>query len=279
MDFGNNDVETLNETQQPVDAVVADTEITEVTPQTEATDEQEFYVEAEGDQEKPNMSQEQSYAAWKKEKEKRKKKQELIDKQNQELEQLRNELQELRGAVIKKPTLADCDYDEEVFEQRLSEYHSKKPVKPVEKQESKNEAELSEAAEYHLYHKEQDITNHFKDYAEAKDQFLTSLSEASGLNEKQLTAILAETAQQGNIDIAKVIYAGAKVPSLISQLAKTRSQIELCDVMRKAEASIKQRKVQRIDSAPEPEIKTTGTPSSQKALEQYGNFVQVNSNG
>ena len=70
-----NIVDTQNEVTKPVDAVVANTEETS-SPQT-GDEDTELYVEAEGDQQtepKTNMSQEQAYAAFRKEKEKRQRK-------------------------------------------------------------------------------------------------------------------------------------------------------------------------------------------------------------
>ena len=126
MDSGNTH-ETQNEVVQPNDAVAADLELIEATPQAETIEPQEFYVDEEADQEqaKQGMSQAQSYAAFQKEKQKRKNKQLEIDegtRKQAEMQATINELQATVGKITKgePPTLESCDYDESQFQEKIN---------------------------------------------------------------------------------------------------------------------------------------------------------------
>ena len=89
------------------------------------------------------MSQEQAYAAFRKEKEKRQRKNEELQREKEEREKIQRELDELKTAVgsMKKgapPTLESCDYDEQLFAQKMKEYYA------PSQQEPKVNAEVSQ---------------------------------------------------------------------------------------------------------------------------------------
>ena len=168
MDSGT-DTLIKEEVAQPDEAVVADAEITEDKPQSEATEQEELYVdEDEGDQEKPTgMSQAQAYAAFQKEKRKRKDKQEQIDKDAIEKDSLRKELTDLKAQVgnITRGEMPDpYDFDnKEDHYKALKEWEgTAAPVatdttKPVEQQNTANDE-----AEFYLHQKEQRKTKQLK---------------------------------------------------------------------------------------------------------------------
>lgn len=268
MDSGIDMTDTEVEVNQPNEVVATDLEATETKPQVEATGETELYVDVEGDQDnQPNMSQEQAYAAWKKEKDKRKKKQELIDKQNEEIQALKSQLTELSGVVSKvskgpKPKLEDFDYDADAFEKALIEYHSgtqsKAPeVKVEESEKQKPNQQVNDAAEFHLYQNEQEIVKHFNDYDQAKEDVKETFS-AYGVNGDQAINMMARVAEQGNVNVAKVIYAAKKIPGMLTKLAQSNSEIQLYNLMKEAESKIKTREAKKIDTQPEPEINSSG---------------------
>ncbi len=283
MDSGNNIAETEAEVIQPSEAVAAELETTEATPQAEATEETELYVDVEDGQQTSNMSQEQAYAAWKKEKDKRKKKQELIDKQQQELQELRNQVSELSGAVSKvskgpRPTLEQYDYDEDKFYAAVEQYNSTAQTAPqasTNKEVAQPEQKplTNDAAEFHLYQSEQKLIEKFSDYPEAKEavkEAFTSL----GLEGDKAINIMANVAQQGGVDIAKVIMVANKVPGTVAKLAQSNSDIQLFNLMKEAESKIKVRASKKIDSIPNPDIKTNGpvdnsSAAYEKARQEY----------
>jgi len=286
MDSGNNMTEAEVQAIQPDEVVATDSEVTETKPQVEATEETELYVDVEGDHNQPNMSQEQAYAAWKKEKDKRKKKQEMIDKQAQEIEALKSQVSELSGAVSKvskgpKPTLEQFDYDEAKFEQALIDYHSgsQQPAQTTQvKEEKQKQAVNNDAAEFHLYHSEQEIVKHFSDYEEAKNDVKETF-DAYGVPGDQAINMMAQVAQQGGIDVAKVIYAAKKIPGMLTKLAQSNSEIQLYNLMKEAESKVKVREPKKIDSVPEPNINSSGPVDNASSQIQKLEEKWMNSTG
>lgn len=266
MDSGIDMTDTEVEVNQPSEVVATELETTEDKPQSEATGEAELYVDVEGDQNQPNMSQEQAYAAWKKEKDKRKKKQEMIDKQNQEIESLKSQITELSSVVGKvskgpKPTLEQFEYDEAKYEQALIDYHNggQKQVSAAPVVDEKPKKVLNnDAAEFHLYHSEQEITKHFSDYEEAKNDVKDTF-DAYGVPGDEAINMMARVAQQGGVDVAKVIYAAKKIPGMLTKLAQSNSEIQLYNLMKEAESKVKVREARKIDSVPEPNINSNGS--------------------
>ena len=161
-----NMAEMQNEVTQPVDVVVTDAEETS-SPQT-GDEEMELYIEAEGDQTetpKTNMSQEQAYAAFRKEKEKRQRKNEELEAAAKREKELLDRLANLEGTVggIAKgapPTLESCDYDEQLFAQKMQEYYAPKSEspKPVEQTNQAAQQHSNDEDDFYLYQKEQELS-------------------------------------------------------------------------------------------------------------------------
>ena len=150
MDSGIDTSEAQNEIVQPDDVVVTDSEATEATPQAEATEQEEFYVEEEADQEqaKTSMTKEQSYAAFRKEKEKRQRKNEQLKEEQEARNKLERELAELKATVGnitkgKPPTLEQFDFDEVQYQNAMKEYYATPEVKQAENQSSEPEKKVS----------------------------------------------------------------------------------------------------------------------------------------
>lgn len=267
MDSGNTP-ETQNEAAKPNDAVVADLEITEDKPQSEASEPQEFYVDEEADQEqaKHGMTQAQSYAAFQKEKEKRKKKQLEIDKGNDERAAMQATIDELQATVGKitkgaPPTLESCDYDEGQFSQKMQEYYSN-PGKPAQQEAAKPDAQnnvQNDEAEYNLYQQEQALTKDLPDYEDAKTSFMNTVKTKYGVTDPSVTvAMIADISKQTNVDAAKVIYAMNKIPSLIDELNSCSNPFAMAKVMEKAASKVKSRVKAPITTQPEPDVTNSG---------------------
>ncbi len=268
MDSGNTH-ETQNEVVQPNDAVAADLELIEATPQAETIEPQEFYVDEEADQEqaKQGMSQAQSYAAFQKEKQKRKNKQLEIDegtRKQAEMQATINELQATVGKITKgePPTLESCDYDESQFQEKTREYFSS-PGKQQAQEVAKPEAQKSvqdEEAEFNLYQQEQALTKDLPDYEDAKASFMNTVKTKYGAIDPNLTvAWIADISKQSGVDAAKAIFAMNKVPSLIDELNSCgKNQFAVAKVLEKAASKVKSRVKSPINTQPEPEINSTG---------------------
>ncbi len=88
------------------------------------------------------MTKEQSYAAFRKEKEKRQRKNDQLEAEKAEREKIQRELDELKATVgsIKKgspPTLEQFEYDENKYENAVKEYYSAPQAKPKLKHKRK----------------------------------------------------------------------------------------------------------------------------------------------
>tara|TARA_R110002049_G_scaffold74462_1_gene192023 strand:- start:2697 stop:3602 length:906 start_codon:yes stop_codon:yes gene_type:complete len=267
MDSGNTP-EAQNEAAQPNDAVVADLEITEATPQAEASEPQEFFVDEEADQQqaKNEMSQSQSYAAFQKEKEKRKKKQLEIEKGNIERAAMQATIDELQATVGKitkgaAPTLESCDYDESQYEQKMREYYSSSS-EPAGQEAAKAPVQntvQNDEAEYHLYQQEQALVKDLPGYEDAKASFVNTVKTKYGVKDPSATIVMiADIAKQSGIDAAKAIFAMNKVPSLIDELNSCRNPFAMAEVLKKAASKVKSRIKAPITTQPEPDITNSG---------------------
>ena len=275
MDSGNI-TEAQDEIIQPVDDVVSDAEATEVTPQTEATEETEFYVEVEGDQqEQPNnMSDAQTRAAWKEEKRKRKAKADALREQEILNQKLLDEMQELKSQVAKqskgpKPDPFDYDTTEE-FYAAYDAWQGKasNSVKPKVEDKPQNQGvSLSEDQEWHLHQSENKLKDSFKDYDQAKEDVKSKLTAAFNLpNDNQIMEQIAQFAHTYDADPAKVFYALNKMPSKIDSLvSNANNPAQIGRILRELDSKVKTRSKKAIDSKPEPVINGGGEVNNTSA--------------
>ena len=270
--------EMVMQGEQPGEAVVAEPE--EVTPPQGDDSELELYVETEGDQIEPNktnMSREQAYAAFRKEKEKRQRKNEELEASKRREEELIARLAALEGTVtsIKKgppPTLESCDYDEAKFQEMAAAYYQNQsssaqapttsPASDVPKQ---NAPIIDDEAEFYLYEKEQDLKQHFPDYETDKSQLVEKLQQYGGgqhsLNE------MANIANQRGLDIARAVLAMNRNPILVDQLVRaySRGPFAVEEVLKRAESKIQTRQRKPLNSQPEPSINNSGPIDNKSA--------------
>lgn len=266
MDSGKDDL-IKEEAVQPVEVVETEAEITETNPQVEATEQEELYIdEDEGDQQKPTtgMTQEQSYAAFQKEKRKRKEKQEQIDKDAVEKDQLRQELADLKATVGnmvkgKPPTLESLDYDEEAYQEATQAYYAK-PEQSATKPANQNaDNNANDEAEFYLYQKEQELTKLLPDYQTSKDGLLKAFENDGMTNPKGAMLFLSNIAQQKGIDIAKAVMTLERIPSLLEDIKRAgNNQFMVGDILEKAANKVKTRTKKPINTQPEPVINSTG---------------------
>lgn len=266
---GTNTPEIKEEVAQPDETVVVDSEATKATPQAEATEETELYIEEEADQEqaKHGMSQSQSYAAFQKEKEKRKKKQLEIDEGKTERAAMQatiDKLQETVGKITKGavPTLESCDFDESQYAVKMQEYYST-PGKPAQQEVAAPQAQnnvQNDEAEFNLYQQEQALTKELPDYEEAKASFMSTVKTKYDVADpSKVVDWISNVANQAGIDAAKAIFAMNKFPSLIDELNTCgNNQFAVAKVLEKASNKVKSRVKVPITTQPEPEINNTG---------------------
>ena len=273
-----NTSETQNETTQPAEVVATGAE--EVNqPQVNDTDDVEFYVEEEGSQEQPknNMSQEQAYAAFRKEQDKRKRKQKEIDSKNNEINELKTQVSKLSetvGSITKgaPPTMESCGFDEDEFQTKTREYYAPTQSKPSETEQPvvNQQNEVSDQAEFYLYQKEQELSKHIPTYEADKSELVGKFKQYGG--GEDTIQFMSQIAQQKGVDIAKAILAMNKTPSLVNDLvqaAQSNNQFAIADVIEKAASKVQTRQRKPIDTQPEPTINSSGPiDNTNKAIEK-----------
>lgn len=262
-----NMAEMQNEVTQPVDAVVADTEETS-SPQT-GDEEMELYIEAEGDQsETPNegATDAELHARWLKERDKRKKKEELRKAEEERANRLEAELAELRSQVgnITKgapPTLESCDWDEQLFAQKMQEYYAPKSEspKPVEQTSQTAQQHSNDEDDFYLYQKEQELSKSIPTYEQEKAGLIEQFKQYGG-NEQNI-AHLTSIGRQRGVDVAKAFVGLNKNPSLVRKLSEayaTQNPFALADVLSEAEKKVRLQARKPLDTQPEPTIPNGG---------------------
>ncbi len=269
MDSGNI-AETLGDTTQPDEVVVTDSETTEATPQAEATEEVEFYVEAEGDQStEPNkMDERKLHAAWLEEKNKRKKKEEQRVAEKERADQLEKRLNDVESRVSqatkgKRPNAYDFDSDEE-FDAAYDKWrtHGQTEAKPATAQQPAQgpQFSMSEDQEYHLHSSEMTLKKSLKDYDSVKDNVAGELKRAFNVaNDYPIMEQIASFAHTYGVDPAKAFYALDKLPDKINDLVKNgNNPAQIGRILRDLEKAVKVRDRKPISSKPEPNIKGGG---------------------
>lgn len=260
--------DTLGESSQPVDAVVADTETTEATPQAEATEEQELYVDVEGDQQaQPNsMDERQTKAAWKEEKRKRKERTAQAKEEKDRADRLESELKELKSQMNNvtrgdRPDPYEFDSTDKFYE-ALEKWqsHGSKQVNKSEDKAVSNKPVLSEDQDWHLHQSENKLRKSFKDYDDVKGRVDSELKRAFGVNsDYPITDEIAKFAHTFGADPAKVFYALDKIPSKIDELVKNaNNSAQIGKILRDLDSKIKVRESKPVESKPEPQIKGGG---------------------
>lgn len=267
MDSGKDMSEIKTKVDLPAEGLAANAE-GQAAP-TADTEQPEFYIEEEAAQSetaKTNMSQSQAYAAFKEEKRKRKAKAEQLEKSAQREKELADELSALREQVSgmakgKPPTLEDCGYDDEVFQQKTREYFTS-PAPAKKAKESNPEQpgfKLTDEQEFNLHQSEQKLKKSFNDYDEAKGNVAEMFSSA-GLNGGLVMDELSAYAHTFGVDPGKAFYALSKNPSKVKDImAAGGNPMQIGKALRDLESKIKLRESKKIESTPEPEVNSTGS--------------------
>ena len=266
MDSGNI-VDKNEELEQPVDAVVADTE-ENGSPQTIDSD-SELFVETEDDQQQTSktMSNEQQRAAFLEERRKRKKKNEELQKEREANQKLIDELAELKAQVSSvtnpKPKPEDF-YNAEDYAQALEKWQGstqsvKNPSAAPAPRPQADDVKL-----YELHVSENAKASALPDYNSAKEEFnkfVVKKGLANGDSDLALSEV-TRISQECNLDPATVVYVFGKTPALMSELMMAANLSDggqsLNAVIKKAASKLKTRKKVVIDSQPEPNIKSSG---------------------
>jgi hypothetical protein len=263
-----NQSETNNETNQPVEALASNTEATEAAPTESATDQQEFYVDDSSDDQenshKSEMTQAQAYAAFQKKKKQSAARKAELEAKNAENQRLQAEIDQLKAMVIKPPKLYDdgIDGDEAVYAEKMREFYATNPTTPnkeTNQPSSPQSSGMNEEDEFYLYQHEQALSKAIPDYEGEKQKLINSFSDHGITNTDAAMGYLSNIARKKGVDIAKVVVAMAKVPSILNDVIKAGdNDFKVADILQNAADKVKTREKKQIDSKPEPEINNQG---------------------
>jgi hypothetical protein len=161
----------------------------------------------------------------------------LIKHLRTELRETKREIAELRKGsqpqaieVGPKPTLADCDYDEDAFEAKLDQWKDRAAkAKEAETEADRTSRELNEEYQRSLrsYHDGKAKLG-FADVDEAEETVTALLS-------KDQQNVILLTADNPSM----VIYALAKHPAKLEQIAQTKNPLKLAAAVAKLEGTLK----------------------------------------
>lgn len=273
-----NAIEAQNETVQPDEVVVTDSEATEATPQADATEEQEFYVDDSSDDQetshKTEMSQAQAYAAFQKKKKQSAQRKKDLEAEQEKANKLQAELEELKATVGKitkgkPPTLEQFDFDESQHQNAMEKYYSAPETTPSKANKAETEQAsnpVNDEAEFYLYQREQELTKKIPGYEDAKASVAESFVK-NGLDTNQSFNYLSNIAKQKGVDVAKVVFAMNNSPRILDDiLAAGSNDFAVADILVEAEKKVKTRSKKKIDSQPEPDIKSSGSIDNHQKL-------------
>lgn len=261
-----NDVSEKENVDQPVDTAdaVKSDEPDNAEPSLSADNTEVYIEDSDDDHKKSNMSQEDAHAAFRREKKKRKDKNAELVKSREEQEQLKQEVADLKAQVGKiakgsPPTLDECFGDEESFQQKTREYYQPKAADKVEATAPSPSKPNTDAAEFYLFQKEQEITKVLPDYQEAKSNVIESLKSNGFPDTEGAMLFLSDIARQKGVDIAKVFVAMDNNSAILTNIVDAgNSHIAIGDILERAANKVKTRSKQKIDTKPEPNINGSG---------------------
>lgn len=281
-DTGTELVIESNETEQPESGVVADTEVTSDSPQSQDTVEYELQIDDEGKPDKEPEKQPDYEMARKayKEREEKRKKREAEEREQKELKERleRLEAENKKAAIGKPPTLADCDYDEDEFSKKTQEYYSKlnaqssSSVEESESSDSSNEIKLSTAAQIQIDKQEEQTRSKYKQYDNDKTDLAMKFVDI-GFNPDLALDSIKEICYNDGTDFTKAVIALNKLPGAFDELSKQAQAgpVAVARFIRGAAKKIQLAEKKPIESTPEPDINTKAA-SITNSLDKYGHF-------
>jgi len=132
--------------------------------------------------------------------------------------------------VGKKPTLEDCDYDADEFEDKLEQWHERKRDADKVVQETQRQEEAQKEA-WNL-----SLSSYENKKAELKAKDFT---EAEDVVTETLNKVQQSIIVQGADNPALVVYALGKNPSKAKELAEIKDPVKFTFALAKLEASLK----------------------------------------
>ena len=272
MDSGNIS-EVENEVTKPEEAVAAEAEV-KSGEQQPGEEETELFIEEEAEQsdtakehgmteQQVRAAQKQDRAKWKKERGLKQDAEDRANKSEIEKAELLTRIAKLESGAEtaskgKRPSPLDYSNEDEFYSD-LDKWNGK-PAEAKQAATAEPEAKLSEDQAYHLHQSEKVIQSSFKDYGEVVSKAEEALKSAGVDNVDLAMKQIAAVCHEIDIDTAKVKYALGRFPDQAEELLKA-TQINpsaVNTVLRKLEKKVQSRTKKKIDSEPEPKVKSNG---------------------
>lgn len=173
-----------------------------------------------------------------------------LTEQRKELDRLRKQAPPAPQVVVgEKPTLAGCDYDEEVYEEQLDQWKERRAQADAQVREAEtSQNQQTEAWNSELKaHAEKRAALRFKDTQEAEDVALAALNDVQ-------QAVIVKAAENS----AMVIYALGKHPGKLAEISKITDPLKLAAAIARLEGKLT---VTKRSGPPEPERIAQGSAS------------------
>lgn len=250
-----------DDNNQPDVTVAGESEEKEGTLQPTNTDEFELEIDGEGEPETTPEKQPDYEKARKafKEREAKRLQREKEERERQELIDRVNRL-ESEKSKSNKPTLESCDYDEDLFDKKLSEYYqslssTSKPESNSDKSTSKN---VDPEIEIKASRQEDEIRKKLPAYDDIKVDLAMKFAN-DGVDPDAVLADIQTICHHAGIDSAKAVIGLAKVPNAYDRLKEIASNpVAVSSFLGKVTNQVKIAQAKKVDSVPEPEINSSG---------------------
>ncbi len=185
-----------------------------------------------------------------------------LSEQRKELDKLRKAPQVSVPVVVgPKPTLAECEYDEEAYEAQLDQWKDRQSKADAQVREVEQaQRQQTEAFNAELKaHAEKRAALKFKDAQEAEDIVIATLNDVQ-------QAVIVKAAENS----AMVVYALGKHPAKLAEISKITDPLKLAAAIARLEGKLT---VTKRNGPPEPERIARGSApveavSSDKTLER-----------
>ena len=281
--------EITEETTQPVEPVVGNTEAAEASPQADDTELEEFVVESEGDDNEPkedtDNEEARRRAAFAKRKKSEKAAKEKAKLEGERADRLEKELSDLKSRLDKSdkgPRPDPMDYsDTDTFYSDLDKWNgvSSTASQPAATaQEGVKQAEADYAAEYKFEEGSEKLKKGgVKDFDEKISLVKSSLADM-GCDPEAAFNYLMSIAASADVDPSKAGYMiGLNPVKLLNEINSINSgnvaadSIKIAKVMEREAKKLKTRKKSSVNTSPEPNV-SSGAVKRSNSMEKFGSF-------
>lgn len=247
------------ETEQPAEAVTTEVEGNSPESQGDDTESFELQIDSEGEPDKTPENKPDYEMARKafKEREEKRKQREQEEAERKALIDRVNKL-ESGNQSSKAPTLADCDYDEDEYQKKVAEFYSKPKQAQTEGDSKPNAIGVDPEIEIKSSRQEDDIRKKLPAYDDIKTDLAMKFAD-EGVDPDAIIGQIQNICHYAGIDSAKAIVALGKVPNAFEGLKKhANNAVAVSRFLGQVSEQVHLAKVKKVDTVPEPELKSSG---------------------